>query len=177
MKIVAFDLSLTATGVAWDDDEGGAGGTAVISTKFGGLNRLAVIRDRVLATAIGADLVLLEGYSFGQARGTSHMHAQGELGGVVRLALFEAGYRLVDVPPATLKKFATGKGNAKKEEVLAAAIRRLGYPGSNHNESDALWLVAIGFHLMGTPTVDLPKLHTEALAKIPAYAESTPCHP
>jgi len=45
------------------------------------------------------------------------------------------------VHSATLKKHATGKGNAKKPDMLAAARARLGYPGSDDNECDALWLL------------------------------------
>jgi len=42
--------------------------------------------------------------------------------------------------PAEIKKFATGKGNAKKEIVFAAAQER--WPTiSDHNEADARWLL------------------------------------
>lgn len=70
------------------------------------------------------------------------------------------------VTPATLKKFATGKGNAAKDEMLVAAVRRLGYGGHDHNQADALWLRAIGHHLTGDPLIDLPKTHTDCLAKL-----------
>ena len=44
------------------------------------------------------------------------------------------------VPVATIKKFATGKGNAGKEEVIAA-VRRIGHAPADDNEADALALL------------------------------------
>lgn len=63
------------------------------------------------------------------------------------------------VAPAQLKKFATGKGNAAKDEVLlAAAHRYLDVNASNNNETDALVLAAIGAAAMGQPfSGELPK--------------------
>jgi Holliday junction resolvasome RuvABC endonuclease subunit len=40
-----------------------------------------------------------------------------------------------------IKKFATGKGNAKKDEMIKAAKDSLGYEGDNDNEADALWIL------------------------------------
>ena len=45
------------------------------------------------------------------------------------------------VPVATIKKHATGKGNAKKDAMIAAAEARGWKPGDD-NEADALWLLA-----------------------------------
>lgn len=167
MRIVAFDLSLTETGVAYANGGFPRQTTLVPPKGLKGMERLDWIRRQVLLQAKDADHVLLEGYAFGSARGTSQMHSQGELGGVVRYALWRSlPTRYIDVPPATLKLFATGKGNARKEDVLAAAIRRLGYEGSNHNEADARWLLEIGFHLLDRPTAQLPATHLKALEKL-----------
>lgn len=46
------------------------------------------------------------------------------------------------VPPATIKKHATGKGNARKEAMLETA--RVRWPEldvDDHNAADALWLL------------------------------------
>jgi Holliday junction resolvasome RuvABC endonuclease subunit len=40
-----------------------------------------------------------------------------------------------------IKKFATGKGNAGKPAMIKAAQDKLGYPGKDDNEADALWLL------------------------------------
>lgn len=161
---MAFDLSLTATGYSMEGLLGD-----VLSPPRGsdrGMPRLAWIRDQVLDLSVDADVVVLEGYAMGSKR-QSHTRAIGELGGVVRLALFERGTPYVEVPPATLKKLATGRGNAPKEEVLAAAIRRLGYGGHDNNEADALWLRTAALIHYGLPDApELPKMQREALGKV-----------
>ncbi len=43
-------------------------------------------------------------------------------------------------PVATIKKHATGKGNAKKDAMIAAAQARGWTPGDD-NEADALWIL------------------------------------
>lgn len=172
-RVVGLDLSLTATGIAYPFD----GGTfcAVIFTKLRGCERLAYIRDEVMRPCapvevtdpgwrMVAPLVVIEGYSFSSRN--SHSHALGELGGVVRLALHEAGIAYVDVPPSSLKKYATGKGNANKGEMLAAAIRRLDYQGASDNEADALWLQAMGLDALGCPVVEMPAVNRQALTKV-----------
>lgn len=45
------------------------------------------------------------------------------------------------VPVGTIKKHATGKGNAGKDEMIAA-VRALGYAPGDDNEADALALLA-----------------------------------
>jgi crossover junction endodeoxyribonuclease RuvC len=163
MKILALDLSITETGWALAaGSERGCG--LIVSKKQAGLHpmqRLDRIRRRVLELAAGADLVVLEGYSFGSKN--SQAHALGELGGAVRLSLWGASIPYVEVPPSVVKKFATGKGNAGKEEVLVAAVRRLGYEGSNNNEADALWLLLAGLSSYGAGWVEMPKAQREAL--------------
>ena len=42
-----------------------------------------------------------------------------------------------------IKKFATGKGNSGKPAMIQAAKDKLGYPGSNDNEADALWILEL----------------------------------
>lgn len=176
MNVLALDLSLTATGVA------DANGTRTIRSTTTGMKRLAEIRNTVLGFADGwlattpgkvtpplqprADIVAIEGYSMGTARQPSRAHALGELGGVVRLALWEACLRVVDVPPSCIKRYAVGKGNAKKAEVYGAAIRRLDYAGCSDDESDALWLRALVLDALGEPIVKMPAANREAVATV-----------
>lgn len=166
--VLGLDLSLTRTGWATAD---GYGVLVPPKGKDRGLPRLQWIRDAVLELAAGVDLVAVEGYSFGSRN--SHAHALGELGGVVRLALYEAGAVIAAVPPAVLKKYATGRGNAPKGEVLAAAIRRLGYAGHDDNEADALWLLAAAWSAYEhADAVQVPQVQRSALGAIlwPAVA-------
>lgn len=134
--IAAFDLSLTAAG--WATSSGTSG---VIASKTTGMARLREIRAAVLQIAEHADVVVIEGYSFG-AKGNAILNLA-ELGGIVRVALVDRGQPYVEVPPSSLKLFATGKGNAPKDAVLVEAVKQLGYHGHDHNVADALWLLRL----------------------------------
>lgn len=167
MNVLGLDLSLTCTGYSLDRPAGLHVGT--LTTRLRGCDRLTWLRTEIVALAEQADLAVIEGYSFNSR--SSQAHALGELGGVVRVALHERGIAYVDVPPAIVKKYATGKGNAGKELVLVEAVKRLGYAGSSNDEADALWLHAIGRDLVGNPAVEVPQAHRAALAKLPDWAE------
>ncbi len=166
--VIGLDLSLTATGIATADES-----FALRFNNQRGMDRLRSIRNRIIGVCSGPlgmtvrpDLVVIEGYSMGTARQSSHAHGLGELGGVVRLWLWEAGVPYVDVPPACLKKYATGAGNARKEAVLIAAVKR-GAEVRDNNEADAWWLRAMGMDALGCPVVVVPQLHRKVLETVP----------
>ena len=103
--------------------------------------------ERMLAVTIKRhppkpDLVVIEGYSIGSHRST--LLTLGEAGGVMRAALFRLGCDVMEVPPASLKRFATGRGNATKQQMIQAAIDQ-GVRGScDDNEADAYHLARMG---------------------------------
>lgn len=160
MTPVGLDLSLTSTGWAFGDEVG-----RVRSPRTGPA-RLVHIRDAVMALVrdVIAPVVFVEGPSFNAKH--NRAVSLGELHGVVKVALLEAGVPFVVVPPATLKKFATGKGNASKDMMLVAAVKRLDYEGASNDEADALWLRALGAQVLGDPVVAMPKTHLAALDKL-----------
>jgi len=137
VKVLGLDLSLTATGIYCD-----VCGGEVFKPKTKGAERLQAIRAAIAAHYEHSDVAIIEGYSFGsQGRATFNI---GELGGVTRLSLYDASIPFIEVAPAALKKFATGKGNVGKDEVLAAAIRKFNFMGTDNNEADAYILNRIG---------------------------------
>lgn len=169
---VGLDLSLTSTGIAIGDDTWAIDGHNLRTTR-----RLVYLRDRILEALAnrvennGLDspplAVFLEGYSF--ASKNSHAHALGELGGVVRVALHEAAIPVVEVPPTCRAKFATGRGNAGKSEVVSAISARTGilWDGTgNEDRCDAWILQEIGYTLLGRPRHSWPETHRAALAKV-----------
>lgn len=169
--VLALDLSLTATGVCWvqPGDTEPDPFTIRTSPKDHMGARLACVVSRLLdlvgchqGLADPGCHVILEDLP-------THARAAGKTGmvhGAVRLALWQESVPVLTVPPATLKTWATGKGNAGKPEMLAEAIKRLGFAGHDDNEVDALWLWTLGAHVVGDPVVDLPKTHTRALDKL-----------
>jgi len=64
--------------------------------------------------------IMIEGYSMG-SKGLVFNIAENT--GVLKQKLWECGYIFEVVPPTTIKKFATGKGNADKDQMLEAFIK------------------------------------------------------
>lgn len=166
MNVAGLDLSLSATGLATAD------GVQTIKTPERGVRRLYVLRRQIIRevaeASVPVDLVAVEGYSFASQH--SHAHSIGELGGVVRLGLWEAGIPFVVVPPKSMKKFATGKGNASKDQVLVAAVMRFGREFDDNNQADAMWLKAMAHHHYGDPIVEVPQAHLVALDGVKWFA-------
>lgn len=61
------------------------------------------------------------------------------------------GLQHTSVHAATVKKFATGKGNANKEAMVRAGRLRFKTCSENDNEVDALWILALHHSNMGQP--------------------------
>ena len=114
MNILGLDPSLTSTGVCTDDNNCVAFHSYEEET-----SRLTDIRNYVLGTCLEENIkcVIMEGYSYGSR---TRAHALGELGGVLKVAFDEAWIPFVIVPPTSRAKFATGRGNAGKAEVISA---------------------------------------------------------
>jgi crossover junction endodeoxyribonuclease RuvC len=74
--------------------------------------------------------------------GTKAAHAYGGYLAVFQVFCYQAGVKNYGVPVGTLKKFATGKGNASKNEMIKAANDKFGLQlkGKDHNAADAIWV-------------------------------------
>lgn len=161
MIAAGLDLSLTKTGIAV------AGRAWTIGVKARGTERLSLLTTEIAHNLLGRGihLVAIEGYSYGSK--TSQAHSIGELGGCVRRDLHHEGVPFVVVAPTSLKKFATGNGRAKKEEMVANARERLGYEGFDDDEADALFLEQVALHMLGSPDAKrLPRSHLTVIDKL-----------
>jgi crossover junction endodeoxyribonuclease RuvC len=159
-ELLGLDLSLNATGYAEK------AGTGLIHAPKGetGITRIDSIAEEVQYRAQGKDLVIMESHAFSARQ--QYAHEIGEVFGVVKWLLHHDGHVVIEVPPARLKKFATGAGNAGKDEVLAAAIRSLGFMGSNNNEADAWVLYQMGVYWYRGNLDMLPMYRAEVLEAI-----------
>lgn len=158
MNVLGIDPSLTATGLAGHNGE-----LSTIKTNFRLKDlRLQTIFDDVcdLAAVAGPGTVAVIEDLPKQAMGAG---ITGMVQGVVRLALMEYEIRYTKIPPATLKKFATGKGNADKAAMRAAWLQYSGSDNPDDNQVDAAFLRLIGLHLSGRH-VNLPPLQLAAVA-------------
>jgi Holliday junction resolvasome RuvABC endonuclease subunit len=160
VHVVGIDPSLTATGIAYAD-----GSTATVKYARGadGDQRLEEIYvATICAVEDRPQLAVVEDLP-------THAHGAGKTGmaqGAVRLALIGNLVPYVVVTPATVKKYATGKGNATKPDMRMALYQRTGLDLRDDNQVDAWWLRALGCHLLGHPLLQVPKTHLEALDKV-----------
>lgn len=168
--VVGLDLSLTASGVSVIYPDGtidvqtvSSKGAGTPSLSNRGL-RLSRIVDRIaLVPPVGAKIAV-ETPAYNQTSG--HHHDRSGLWWMVVERLLEE-HEVYEVSTTQVKKYATGKGNASKMEVMAAAIKR--YPDAdiaNDNEADAVILAAYLRRALGHPAdPTLPKANISALDK------------
>jgi Holliday junction resolvasome RuvABC endonuclease subunit len=161
IKVVGLDLSITGTGVAHTVE--GAVCTHLIKTNPKHRDaRLAQIQSEVRVFAQGAELALIEAPT---PKSPSSV-VSGMVQGAVRLVLLDLGVPYGTLMPASLKKYATGKGTGDKIPMAIAALKRAGLEFPDDNQCDAFWLwVAANDHL-GQPVFDLPQINRESLTKI-----------
>jgi crossover junction endodeoxyribonuclease RuvC len=186
--VVGVDLSMQATGICTPD------GVQVLKSSGRDGAPLAVRRARLVdisgrvslavAEAVGLPpagvsgaLVVIEAPSLGQSRqrGT---HDRSGLWWLVVDELMQAGHRVVEVPPASVKKYATGSGSANKGAMADAAARRIPHvhTAGEDNAVDALWLRAMGCDQLGSPLATVPQAHRDALTKV-AWPSTLPAAP
>lgn len=76
--------------------------------------------------------VYIEDYAYAATGRVFHI---AENGGVLKYRLWSSQYEVFTIAPTMIKKFATGKGNAKKEDMQVAFINE-----TNYNVKDVLGL-------------------------------------
>jgi Holliday junction resolvasome RuvABC endonuclease subunit len=154
-NVIGIDPSLTATGFCQQGRTWAVRATA-------GDERLVGLWAATTITAERCDLAVLEDLPVhGMGAGKTGM-AQG----VIRLALMQLGVPYATMAPGTLKKFATGRGNATKADMRIELYKRAGLDLADDNQVDAWWLCQAGLLHLGAGEIALPKLHTDALAKV-----------
>lgn len=176
IPVAGLDPSLTATGLATALDvmtlHSDPTGQGVRARAL----RVHDLAARVCAQVAEGSLVVIEAPSLGQRRqGGEHQRAG--LWWQLAIALeLQHGCRVLEVAPATLKKFATGRGNATKPDMRVALLQRTGRDLRDDNQVDAFWLRQVGLHLIGdAAAVALPKDHLACLAAldIPTLPEAS----
>ena len=176
MIITGLDPSLRATGwcrltsghsLAPSPSAAAEFGTITPPKGMTGLARMELITGDILIRLSHSErprLVVVEGFSFG-SRGRALFEIAG-LGYAVRLEMFRRAMRFIVVPPATLKKFVTGKGTAQKSMMLREVYRRWGIAVNDDNEADAVGLAQIGAALLDYATKPLTAFQREVISKL-----------
>lgn len=174
LRIVALDLSLTATGIAVTHDQVGEPRLScrtVTPRRRPTANAIDHERLHETFAAIAAamkckpDLVVIEWLPQFTGHGDSTLRLA-ELHGAIKHWLWSQRLAYVDVLPAHLKIYATGKGNSNKAEVRVAVTARYGrllHIGSE-DEADATALLAMALDAFGQPLAEVPLHHRKGMA-------------
>ncbi len=91
--------------------------------------------------------------AFEEVRRHLGMDAARAYGGMVAVITEECERRDIPyqgIPVGTVKKNATGKGNANKEAMVEAARKRWGMSQVSHDEADARWVAEAGASVIST---------------------------
>jgi crossover junction endodeoxyribonuclease RuvC len=171
-QITGLDLSLTSTGFAEIRHACACGTEVKLATitpgKRTGHERLEYLFDEICNRAFAADLVVIEGPSYGSDYGKAHERAG--LWWLIAHCLWRTSTPYAVVTPSQVKKYATGAGagpKSGKDKVLAAVIRRYAdVPVDGNDQADALVLAAMAADHYGDPLAQVPAGHKAALAAV-----------
>jgi len=145
---IGIDQSYSGFAITAIDKEGNYY-TEVVSIEGTGVERLHRARFFLLGfvNRYIVEAIAIEGYAFG----SQMANMAGELGGMVRLALYD-NYRFVNeasafplvVPPTSLKKYITGKGTGvKKNQILLSVYKKWDVEFTDDNAADSYGLARI----------------------------------
>lgn len=141
MIVLALDLG-TNTGFCCGTAEHSVSGTwSLKQGRFdGGGMRFVKFRGKLneIANAYKPQLVVYE--EVRRHLGTDAAHVYGGLQAIVTEWCEQNGIPYEGVPVGAIKKFAAGKGNAKKDAMIAAVAERWGVVTDDDNEADAVAL-------------------------------------
>jgi Holliday junction resolvasome RuvABC endonuclease subunit len=160
LTVIALDVSLSCTGVA------GVGWTDRIRTKLRGDERLAYLESEIVSFIRAADLVVMEGPSFGHSGPRFHEDLAG-LRVLVRRYCYRHQLPYAVVPPSNLKLYTAGRGNATKGEVRSAVADRYDVHtegAGRYDMADAYGALAAAMDWLGQPLAAVPERNATALA-------------
>lgn len=135
MKILALDI---ATKTGWKTKT--SSGVWDLKPNRGESEGMRVVRFKSKVR----ELIQIEGIEIVSYERPAGMHKSSimvasEMVGVLKDLCIEMGIELASYSASEIKKSATGKGNAKKEQMIARA-KELGYNPQDDNEADAIHL-------------------------------------
>ena len=173
--VIAIDPSLTCTGVVVLDMSGKVALQQSIETSS---SHSFIVRANHIVTQICNTIYKFMGdvdhpiwivrEDFAYAASSSSDAVLKKLGGILEWEISKLPTKhsqLLYIPIASIKKFATGKGNAKKEVMMKECLKRFNFDG-NADETDAFATGASVVEALCPGTFDLPLSHTEKISTI-----------
>ena len=164
MRYVGLDLS-TKTGLVILDESGQVVKAEEITTKEkNDPQRMIILTEKIMSNLKDDDVIAIEGFSYGsRGRGVSFQFGYGY---AVRIALFTVNKPFLIVTPSQVKKYATGKGNSSKDNMILPMFKKWGFEHDSDNVRDAYVLAKIAFGLKTDKEIELKKYESEILTDL-----------
>lgn len=109
--------------------------------------RMMTLVENVVSELQENDVICIEGFSYGsRGKGISFQFG---LGHALRIEMFKQKHNYTDVAPSQVKKFATGKGNASKDNMILPIYKKWNYENDSDNIRDAYVLAQIARAISG----------------------------
>lgn len=169
--IIGLDPSLTSFGYSEITESLEIVRVESIKTKeLRGFKRLdflveEVINNRIMSKKVmwkEGIIVAREDYAYAEHSAADAVLK--ELGGILAYELHKRGVPLEYIPIASIKKFATGKGNAPKEEMRLAVYKNFGVDTTDNDQADAFAVALTQVCKLNQPTIlGLSKAQIETL--------------
>jgi len=138
--LLSLDLSLNETGYCIDTTNLITSGIIKPPKTLSQYQRIDYNLSKILELVKDNDIKLvgIEAAAYGLK--SSSMNILAEQQGVIKYELRKRGIAVTEGNISSIKKFITGKGNAKKIEVIKALRDKYNILTTNHNECDAIAL-------------------------------------
>ena len=150
MSILALDCATKTGWCLLKDGRVFESGVEDFSKRRGESNGAMFLRFRHwLNQLVDRDDVHLVAYEQSHHRGGAATEIGVNLTGRVQEVCAQSQVEYVAVHTATIKKYATGKGNADKTVMIAKAAEVLGRQPLDDNEADAVLLALYAFQVYG----------------------------
>tara|TARA_R110000824_G_scaffold23771_2_gene84583 strand:+ start:402 stop:743 length:342 start_codon:yes stop_codon:yes gene_type:complete len=102
-----------------------------------------------LSELLDGENVILFYEEIASHKGTHAAHVYGGLLGVLSEFCESRNIPYRGLPVGTIKKHATGRGNANKNDMMAHASTAFGGVIESHDQADALWTLSLGLEEIG----------------------------
>lgn len=138
-RFVGIDPSTKTGFVALDED-----GQVLRAKELTGIGkqdpkRMATLIDEIMRHVQEGDIVCIEGFGFASQQAIQ----MGGIGWGIRMMLLRRKIDYFEASPSQVKKFATGKGNTKKDAMAVPIYKHWGFEHPSDNVRDAYVLAQI----------------------------------
>lgn len=165
MRFVGIDPSTKTGFVALDED-----GQVLRAKELTGIGhvdplRMMTLIDEVIDHIKKDDFICIEGFGFASQQAI-------QLGGIgwgIRIALARRKMKWYEVAPGQLKKFGSGKGNTKKDDLAVEIYKRWQFQHSSDNVRDAYVLAKLAqaiWDFTETGNFNYPEFQLEVIKTI-----------